>query len=203
METSDYKEVVPSAMAGERLDRAVCLVANISRSQASDLIAQGHVSIDGNVVEKTSHRLVEGAQIEFQVVSIPEVIEPDDSVEFEVVYEDDAIAVINKPAGLVVHPGAGNTSGTLVNGLLAKYPQIGSVGEKGRPGIVHRIDRETSGLLMVALTEEAHAALTQMLSERVIERTYAALVEGNVQNSIGAVDAPIARSATDLSLIHI
>lgn len=197
MQPESYKEIIPAALAGERLDRAVCLVADISRSSASQLISAGKVSVDGQQVTKTSYKLDEGKTVEFELMPATTGLEPDDSVEFGIVYQDEHIVVVDKPAGLVVHPGAGNESGTLANGLLARFPQIAEVGEVDRPGIVHRLDRETSGLLAVALTNEAHMGLSEMLAARVIDRTYLVLVEGSVENSHGAVDAPITRSTTD------
>jgi 23S rRNA pseudouridine1911/1915/1917 synthase len=114
-----------------------------------------------------------------------------------VVHEDPHLLVVDKPAGMVVHPGAGNPTGTLVHGLLARYPEIAGVGEAFRPGIVHRLDRDTSGLLVVARTSEAHAALTDALRERAVTRRYRTLVWDHVSEPRGQVDAPIGRSAKD------
>ena len=118
----------------------------------------------------------------------------DAAVEFSVVHDDPDIVVIDKPAGLVVHPGAGNLDGTLVNGLLARYPEIATVGEPDRPGIVHRLDKGTSGLLVVARTERAYESLVGQLSERTASRGYVALAWGHVDPPRGLIDAPIARS---------
>lgn len=203
MSAEVYREVVPAALAKERLDRALCLVGDISRSKASALIADGKVFVDEKVITKTSYRLSEGQTIEFEIVHVSSDLQADDSIEFEVVYSDEHLVVVSKPAGLVVHPGAGNESSTLVNGLLAMFPQIADVGEPNRPGIVHRLDRETSGLLVVALTSEAHDALSEMLADRVIDRSYLVLVEGHVKNAVGAIDAPIARSSKDYRKMNI
>jgi 23S rRNA pseudouridine1911/1915/1917 synthase len=121
----------------------------------------------------------------------------DPGVVVPVVYEDDDLLVVDKPAGLVVHPGAGRTTGTLVNGLLARDPGLRGVGEPGRPGIVHRLDRGTSGLMLVARSERAYGALVAMLSARRVERRYRTLVWGTVASPTGLVDAPIGRSARD------
>jgi 23S rRNA pseudouridine1911/1915/1917 synthase len=112
-----------------------------------------------------------------------------------VVHEDADVLVIDKPAGLVVHPGAGNVSGTLVHGLVSRYPEIATVGEPDRPGIVHRLDRDTSGLLVVARTEAARARLVADLAARRVERIYLALVHGSPESDAGLVDAPVGRSA--------
>jgi 23S rRNA pseudouridine1911/1915/1917 synthase len=121
----------------------------------------------------------------------------DDSVEFEVVYDDDDVIVIDKPPGLVVHPGAGNAEGTLVHGLLAHYPEIAGVGESDRPGIVHRLDSGTSGLMVVARTETARQALVEALTRRDVTRQYRALSWGEVDGLDGIIDAPLGRSTRE------
>jgi 23S rRNA pseudouridine1911/1915/1917 synthase len=118
-------------------------------------------------------------------------------VVFTVVHEDEQIIVIDKPAGLVVHPGAGNLDGTLVNGLLARYPEIAGVGEMHRPGIVHRLDVGTSGLMVVARTELAYHSLVDALASREVGRVYRALVWGHLDNPVGVIDAPIGRDHRD------
>ena len=140
-------EEVPAALDGERLDRIVALIADISRSDATVLIAAGGASVDGAVAKSGKVRLVEGQQISVDPDALPTVPLPaaDASVEFGIVHVDDSVIVVDKPAGLVVHPGAGNADGTLVNGLLAKFPEIQGVGEPIRPGIVHRLDAGSSG----------------------------------------------------------
>ena len=114
-----------------------------------------------------------------------------------VVYEDADLVVVDKPAGLVVHPGAGREGGTLVNGLLARYPEIAGVGQPDRPGIVHRLDKGTSGLLLVARSPRAYDALVAMLSARTVDRRYRALVWGIPESPTGLVDAPVGRSSRD------
>jgi 23S rRNA pseudouridine1911/1915/1917 synthase len=124
-------------------------------------------------------------------------------VEFDVVYADDHVIVIDKPAGLVVHPGAGRANGTLVHGLLARYPEIAGVGDPDRPGIVHRLDSGTSGLMVVARTEEARATLVEMLAARDVSRHYRALAWGTVGGDEGLVDAPIGRSERERTKMAI
>jgi 23S rRNA pseudouridine1911/1915/1917 synthase len=193
---SPRREVIPAALAGERLDRVVAMLLGSSRAVAGDLVDGGGVRIDDVVVTQRSARLAEGNVIELDAVpdAVDErpVAEPD--VEVVVVHADDDVVVIDKPAHLVVHPGAGNRHGTLVSGLLARYPEIAGVGDPERPGIVHRLDRGTSGLLAVARTQAAYEGLVAQLSGRTVEREYLALVRGTVDPPVGAVDAPIGRS---------
>ena len=192
-------EIVPSALAGERLDRIVAFVADISRSNAAATIAAAGVRVDGVAAVSGKVRLAEGQLIEVDESTIPRVPLPvaDPSVEFEVVYEDAAVVVVDKPAALVVHPGAGNMEGTLVHGLLARYPDIAGVGEPTRPGIVHRLDAGSSGLLVVARTQESSAALIAQFASHTASRRYVALVWGHPDAAHGIVDAPIGRDRRD------
>ena len=194
------EEIVPAAVAGERLDRIVALVIDVSRSAAAALLDAGGVTVDGARAESGKVRLTEGqvVTIDLDVLAAADTIEPDPSVEFAVVYEDATVIVIDKPAGLVVHPGAGNPAGTLVNGLLARYPEIEGVGDDPvRPGIVHRLDAGSSGLLVVARTDAARQALIEQFAEHHAERTYLALVWGHPEAPHGVIDAPVGRSKRD------
>ena len=186
---------VPAALAGERVDRAVALLTGWSRSDVATLIEEGAVRVGGQPVAK-SRRLAEGEEVE--VVGEPEAEAPPvaEPVEFHVVHADDDIVVVAKPAGLVVHPGAGHETGTLAAGLLHRFPDIAGVGDPMRPGIVHRLDRDTSGLMVVARSLRAHDALTAALAAREIERRYLALAWGRFDARRGTIDAPIGRSAT-------
>jgi len=187
---------VLGALAGERLDRVVALVWECSRAEAARLIDQRQVVVNGKVAAARSQRLASGDRVcllEDPVVS-PSAPEPDLSVELDVVHADEQVIVVKKPADLVVHPGAGNAAGTMVNSLLARFPEIAEVGEVGRPGIVHRLDRGTSGLLMVARTQAGYQALTAALSRREVQRGYLALVSGLPADERGVVDAPVGRS---------
>jgi 23S rRNA pseudouridine1911/1915/1917 synthase len=188
--------VVPEALAGERLDRAVALLTGWTRREVQDLIDGDDVLLDGRVVAK-SRRLEVGDVIELLAEpTVPGLPEADPTIEFEVRYEDDHVLIVAKPAGLVVHPGAGHPDGTLVNGLLARYPELATnhVGDPVRPGIVHRLDRDTSGLLAVARTPEAYHELVAMLAAHDVERRYTALVWGTLDSPRGVIDAPIGRS---------
>lgn len=193
------EEIVPAALAGERLDRIVALMADISRSDAAATIRSGGVSVDGVAVDGGKERLTEGRVVVIDESKIPVPSAPiaDVTVEFRVVFEDEDVVVVDKPAGLVVHPAAGHVDGTLVNGLLARYPDIASVGEQNRPGIVHRLDQGTSGLLVVARNTSAYERLVQMLADHEVGRRYLALVWGSPDSDQFTVDAPIARDPQD------
>lgn len=194
-----FEADLPDALAGERLDRVVAMLCDLPRSVAGELVDAGEVSVDGQVRRRRADRLEEGQHISL-VVPLADDTPPvvaDPSVEVDVVHEDDHVLVIDKPAGLVVHPGSGNPTGTLVHGLLARYPEIAGVGEPFRPGIVHRLDRDTSGLLVVARTPEALDGLTDMLRDRTVTRRYRTLVWDHLTEPRGRIDAPIGRSAKD------
>jgi 23S rRNA pseudouridine1911/1915/1917 synthase len=184
---------VPAALAGERVDRAVALLTGWSRAEVQGLVDEGLVRVDGAPVIK-SRRLEEGEVVE--LLGEPAATGPPgpEPIPVAVVAADDAVIVVDKPAGLVVHPGAGHPTGTLVNGLLARFPELAGVGDPARPGIVHRLDRDTSGLMVVARTTVAYDALVAALARREIERGYLALVWGAPSAGSGIVDAPIGRS---------
>lgn len=193
------REVVPRALDGQRLDRVVALVAGVSRSEAAALVADGAVRVGGRLVTARAHRLAAGDDLDVDLPDRPPAtaLAPDPTVAVPVVHEDDHLLVVDKPPGLVVHPGAGQDEGTLVNGLLARYPEIRTVGQADRPGIVHRLDRGTSGLMLVARTDAAYEALVAVLGAREVDRRYRALVWGTLASPTGLVDAPIGRSARD------
>jgi 23S rRNA pseudouridine1911/1915/1917 synthase len=185
---------VPESLAGERVDRAVALLTGWSRSEVQALVEAGSVLVDGEPVAK-SRRLARDDVVEVLDEPVaPGRPQPDPAITIEVRHEDPDLVVLAKPAGLVVHPGAGHPDGTLVNGLLARYPELADVGDPARPGIVHRLDRDTSGLLVVARTQPAYEGLVEMLSLHDVERRYAALVWGHLASPRGVIDAPIGRS---------
>jgi 23S rRNA pseudouridine1911/1915/1917 synthase len=192
-------EIVPSALAGERLDRVVSLMADISRAVAAQLVADGGVEVDGRPERSGKIRLVEGQVVMVDEGRIPSQGAPaaDVDVEFRVVHTDEWVIVVDKPAGLVVHPGAGNTEGTLVNGLLARFPDLAGVGEAHRPGIVHRLDAGSTGLLVVARTATAHEHLVEQFADHSATRQYVALVWGHPEAPHGIIDAPLGRSRRD------
>jgi len=186
---------VPASLAGERVDRAVALLTGWSRADVAGLIDTGSVRVGGQTVAK-SRRLVEGDEIE--VAGEPQADAPPrpEPVDFTAVHADDDVIVVVKPAGLVVHPGAGHSEGTLAGGLLHRFPEVAAVGDPMRPGIVHRLDRDTSGLMVVARSARAYDALTAALAAREVERRYLALAWGRFDARRGTIDAPIGRSAT-------
>jgi 23S rRNA pseudouridine1911/1915/1917 synthase len=197
--------VIPVALDGERVDRAVALLTGYTRQAVADLVVAGGVRVAGRSVTARSRKVRTGDVLSADVVALTAVVETDlvadPSVAFGVVYEDDDLVVVDKPAGLVVHPGNGNRTGTLVAGLLARYPDLAAMsdleGAEYRPGIVHRLDKGTSGLLVVARTLAARSALVAALSRHEVERRYSALVTGIVEADEGLIDAPLGRSDKD------
>jgi 23S rRNA pseudouridine1911/1915/1917 synthase len=158
------------------------------------------VSVDGTVATSGRVRLDEGALVEVDPATIPRAAPPprsDDRVVFDVVHADETVIVVDKPPGLVVHPGAGHPAGTLVNGLLSRFPDLAGVGDPSRPGIVHRLDAGSSGLLVVARTDAAAASLVEQFRTRVAGRRYDAVVWGHPEAAHGIVDAPIGRDPAD------
>jgi 23S rRNA pseudouridine1911/1915/1917 synthase len=183
---------VPADLAGERLDRIVAILGEMSRAQARVVIESGGVTADGAVDVSPSRRIEAGTMLGFSRPEQPPALAAED-VEFSVVWEDDQLAVIDKPAGIVTHPGAGNPTGTLVGGLLYRWPEIEGVGDDGRWGIVHRLDKGTSGLLVIAKTTAALEGLRRSIKARSVGRTYLALVQEPMAIETGTVDAPIDR----------
>lgn len=192
-------ETIPAALHGERLDRIVSLIGDISRADARALIEAGGALVDGAPAPSGKVRLVEGQNVTVDLSKVPvqEPPGPDPTVVPVVLYEDADIIVVNKPVGLVVHPAAGHGTGTLVNGLLVRYPELAGVGQPARPGIVHRLDAGTSGLMVVARTQAAYDALVDALSDHDVEREYVALAWGHFDSKSGVIDADIGRDPRD------
>jgi 23S rRNA pseudouridine1911/1915/1917 synthase len=191
-------ETIPAALAGERVDRVVAMLTDLPRAEVVRLIDEGRVSVNGVVASSKARRVAEGDELRVEVVVRPvTMLVADSAVHVVVLHEDDDVIVVDKPAGLVVHPGAGNQTGTLAQGLLARYPELAEVGESDRPGIVHRLDAGTSGLLVVARSAAAYDSLVAQLKERTVQRRYIALVVGPVEAPAGVIDAPIGRSESD------
>lgn len=185
--------VVEGGSAGERLDRFLAgREPERSRARLQGLIRDGRVCVNGRVA-RAAQRLKGGDRVELTLPP-PRVttLEPE-PIPLCVVWSDESLMVIDKPAGMVVHPGAGAARGTLVHALLHLDPAIASVGGAGRPGIVHRLDKDTSGLLLVARTERAHRALVEAMQSRLIHRVYQALVWGDLPEAVGTVERPIGR----------
>ena len=200
MTASTARVEVPAGLDGERLDRVIAFATGRSRAEVAALIESGSVRIQDGAVTARSMRVSTGDVIEVDLPEREGVIPQPEDVAFAVVHEDEEIIVVDKPAGVVVHPGAGVPSGTLVNGLIGRYPDLVTtpgVGDPGRPGVVHRLDAGTSGLLVVARTGQAYTSLVGQLQRRTMERVYLALVLGDVEAAGGLVDAPLGRAEGD------
>ena len=194
---------VPGPLAGERVDRSLALLTGWSRAEVGRLCEQGAVRVGGRAVAR-SRRLQAGELLEVAAAPPGEVaLGPDPRVEVVVRHADDDVIVVSKPPGLVVHPGAGHSSGTLVHGLLARFPEVATVGDPARPGIVHRLDRGTSGLLVVARSGRAYDRLVAALAARQVERAYVALVLGVPDATRGVIDAPLGRSSRNRARIAV
>ncbi|MDD3335078.1 MAG: RluA family pseudouridine synthase [Eubacteriales bacterium] len=186
-----------TAPAKGRLDVVVAGLMEISRSQAAKWIEEGLCAVDGVVRGKPSFGVDANQEI---AVDVPEAVEPTvekEDIPVDILYEDEDLAVVNKPCGMVVHPAPGNEHGTLVNALLFAMEDLSGIGGVKRPGIVHRLDKDTSGLLMIAKNDAAHASLSKQLKERSMEKHYLAMVEGEMKEAAGVVEKPIGRSKKD------
>jgi 23S rRNA pseudouridine1911/1915/1917 synthase len=190
--------VVPAGSARQRADRFVADTTGLSRSFVQRLMADGRVSVAGRSL-KANSILEPGASVELEIPPAEPAyhLVPDPTIEVRVVYEDDDLLIIDKPAGLVVHPSPGHWQGTLVNALLARGDDFGGIAGVQRPGIVHRLDRDTSGLLMVARHDAAQASLMAQLKARRVKKTYLALVLGSVAAAVGRIEAPVGRDPKD------
>lgn len=193
----DYTYKILEAQKGERIDKALAsLESDWSRSQIQIWLKDGAVLVNGETV-KTNYKVKPDDVV---TVSVPDA-EPLDieaeNLNLEIVYEDEDVLVVNKPRGMVVHPAPGHTSGTLVNGLMYQVKDLSGINGIMRPGIVHRIDKDTSGLLMVAKNDKAHVSLVDQLVKKTVTRKYIALVHGHIPHDKGTVDAPIGRDPRD------
>ena len=187
---------IEASVVGQRLDKAVAELTDLSRSLANEQIKDARILVNGQA-KKAKYAVKEGDIIYYELPE-PEVVEyvPED-IPLEIVYQDEDVAVINKPQGMVVHPSAGHTSGTLVNALMYHIKDLSGINGVLRPGIVHRIDKDTSGLLMIAKNDQAHVALADELKDKKSLRKYWAIVHGNLPNDRGVIEAPIGRSEKD------
>ena len=183
-------------VAGARLDKAVSELTELSRGLANEQIKEGKILVNGQV-KKAKYTVKEGDVISYEVPQVEEVTYEAEDIPLETVYQDADVAVVNKPQGMVVHPSAGHTSGTLVNALMYHIKDLSGINGELRPGIVHRIDKDTSGLLMVAKNDAAHVALADELKAKKSLRKYWAIVHGNLPNDRGVIEAPIGRSDKD------
>jgi 23S rRNA pseudouridine1911/1915/1917 synthase len=190
---ADVHELV-AATDGERLDVFVARnLPDLTRSRIRKLIDEGFVTVDGRLPAKAGLALAPGRRVQVTVPPpAPTALEPE-AIPLRVVYEDADFLAVDKPAGLAVHPSPGHETHTLVNAVLAHCTDLSGIGGEQRPGIVHRLDKDTSGLILVAKNDAAHVSLARQLKERRVEKTYVALVDGRVRPAAGVIDAPLGR----------
>ncbi|WP_026858457.1 RluA family pseudouridine synthase [Jeotgalicoccus psychrophilus] len=186
--------IITEENAGERLDTVLAsIVPDTSRTDIQNRVKSGHITVNGQTV-KPNYKVKEDDNIELlERENVEADIVPED-LNLDIVYEDDDVAVVNKDRGMVVHPAAGHASGTLVNGLMGQLDNLSGINGELRPGIVHRIDKDTSGLLMVAKHDVAHRHLVEQLVEKSVTRKYTALVHGVIPHNLGTIEAPIGRN---------
>ncbi len=182
---------------GRRLDVLLSEASGLTRSRVATLVEEGQVTVDGVPASKAGLKTKEGQAIVLTVPAPKPAVPEAQDIPLTILYEDADLAVVVKPCGMVVHPAAGNEDGTLVNALLHHLDSLGGIGGELRPGIVHRLDKDTSGLLLVAKNDVSQLALSEQLSARTMEKHYRALVEGNLREDAGRIEAPIARSKKD------
>lgn len=192
----DTEELLIADKEYRRLDICLSEMTKLSRSRAQNLIEQSKVTVNGSSCRQKDG-VHAGDVIRYTVPEAKPVELVPEDIPLDIVYEDDDICVVNKPRGMVVHPAAGNESGTLVNALLYHFGDLSSIGGEIRPGIVHRIDKMTSGLLAVAKNDMAHERLARQFADHSAHRSYIALVAGNLKEDSGTVDAPIGRHPTE------
>ena len=196
-ETQIFTQVISGEQAGERLDVVASLLADVTRSRAGALIRDGMVQVGGIPQTKAGLKLREGDELRVELPeAAPARVEAQD-IPLEILYQDADLAVVYKPSGMVVHPAAGNPDGTMVNALLQHLDQLSGIGGEIRPGIVHRIDKDTSGLLLVAKNDFSHASLSEQIKVHSVQRAYMAIVQGGMREDCGTVEGPIGRHPTD------
>ena len=187
---------VSSGDEGQRLDRFLAAhLSDLSRTRIQSILDHGRVTVNG-AVAKRSYRVEHGDAVVIEIPAPTPATAQPEAIPLEILYQDDGVVVINKPAGMIVHPGAGAKKGTVVNALLHEFGvrgELSSIGGELRPGIVHRLDRETSGALLIARNDLAHRALAAQFSGRQIEKTYVALVHGALKQDSGRIELPVAR----------
>lgn len=192
-----FTQIIDANQAGERLDVLVAALADVTRSRAGALIRDGLVFINGVPQTKAGFKPRCGDEVRVELPeAAPARVEAQD-IPLEILYQDADLAVVYKPSGMVVHPAAGNPDGTMVNALLQHLDQLSGIGGEIRPGIVHRIDKDTSGLLLVAKNDFSHASLSEQIKAHSVQRAYMAIVQGGMRDSSGTVEGPIGRHPTD------
>ncbi|MGM0879537.1 MAG: RluA family pseudouridine synthase [Bacillota bacterium] len=210
MSSSPYNDeplewIVEEDQSGERLDKFVTDSmddAAVSRTQVQEWIKAGAVEVDGKAA-KANYKVTESNRVVLHIPELEDAAIESEAIPLEVIYEDSDLIVINKPRGMVVHPAPGHTSGTLVNALMHHCKDLSGINGMIRPGIVHRIDKDTTGLLMAAKNDLAHLSLAEQLKEHTVTRKYIALVHGNLPHDQGTIDAPIGRDLKDRKLFTV
>lgn len=191
------KTIQRQAETKARLDVIAAEMGECSRSQAAKWIEQGLCRVNEIVRSKPGYGVAPGDNVELTVPDPVELTVEKEDIPLEILYEDEDVAVVNKPCGMVVHPAPGNETGTLVNALLYAMDDLSGIGGVKRPGIVHRLDKDTSGLLMIAKNDQAHESLSEQLRERTMDKRYLAVVEGEMKEPSGRIEQPVARSKKD------
>ena len=195
MQTNE--QIIECTGDGRRIDVLLAQHSGLTRSRVAALMDEGQVTVDGRPETKTSAKPAPHQTVRLTIPAPKPAVPQAEDIPLTILYQDDDLAVVVKPCGMVVHPAAGNEDGTLVNALLHHLDSLGGIGGELRPGIVHRLDKDTSGLLLVAKNDLSQLALSRQLQERLMEKHYRALVDGNVKEDSGRIEAPIARSKKD------
>ncbi|NLC12849.1 MAG: RluA family pseudouridine synthase [Chloroflexi bacterium] len=191
---TELREIVFSELSAKRLDKYLAeQILQLSRAKIQSMISAGEVKVNEKVITKPAFKLETGDKVSAVITEVNEEHPLEQNIALDVIYEDENVIVINKPAGLVVHPGAGNAENTLVNALLYRCPQIANVGETSRPGIVHRLDKDTSGVMIIAKTSIGYSWLVKQFKTRKANKTYLALVDGKPPTPTGRIETRIGR----------
>lgn len=192
-------EIIPEPLDGERVDRVISMMLGISRSAAAVAVTSGLVRIDGVPASKPAQKVATDQElsVDDSVLEPEAEIAADPSVVLDIAHADDDVLVIRKQSGQIVHPGSGHTMGTIAQGVLSLYPEVRDIGDPARPGIVHRLDKGTSGVFMVARTALAYDSLVEQLRERTVSRRYLTIAWGHPKSPRGVIEAPIGRAVRD------
>lgn len=188
--------IIHEDIKGTRLDKALSELTDLSRSLIQSMLKSGDILVNNESV-KANYKVQTGDTITYQIREVTELVAEAEDIPLDIYYEDKDVLVVNKPQGMVVHPAAGHMSGTLVNALLYHCQDLSGINGVIRPGVVHRIDKDTSGLLMVAKNDAAHVSLSSQLKDKTSDRIYLALVHGDIKHQKGTIEAPIGRAKED------
>ena len=205
MKKNTFNTVVPLNFNGFRIDKFLqSQITEFSRTRLQSLIHDGQVQLNDNIINNPAKKIKEKDEIKINFPAPKKTLIKPNKISLDILYDDDDIIIINKPSGVVVHPGAGNYENTIVNGLLYKYQnELSSIGGKLRPGIVHRIDKDTSGVIVVAKNDNAHINLSQQFSKHTIKRTYEAIIWGSLKPQSGTIQEKISRSVRNRQLMAV